>query len=60
MVLGQGNNPVIRKMVDEIMRARLHGVSRPIGVSDTEQGVSFLRNATRGGARIGVVDPSAT
>jgi glutathione synthase/RimK-type ligase-like ATP-grasp enzyme len=42
LVLGEGVNPVVDRMVDEILHIRSHGVS-PLPVRDALQGVAHLR-----------------
>ncbi|MCW2921692.1 MAG: putative alpha-L-glutamate ligase [Thermoleophilia bacterium] len=42
MVLGAGNNPVVRKMVEEIIHIREHGVSRTASFVDAVDGSANL------------------
>ncbi len=58
MVLGHGNNPVVRRMVDEIIHIREHGVSRPASFIDGIAGASTLAQrmgVTTGPSNVGRV-----
>ena len=62
MVLGAGNNPVVRRMVDEIIHIREHGVSRSGAIGDARLGVTGLLglDAPEPRARIAPLLPAMT
>ncbi len=43
IVLGEGNNPVARRIIDEIMHIREHGVSAPIALTDAQAGARLVQ-----------------
>lgn len=43
IVLGEGNNPVAQRIVDEILHIREHGVSAPVAVADARSGAHLVQ-----------------